>query len=61
MLVDGLIDSYNHYHMGVTAENVAEKVELNKLTDLTDIQKEEDECVACQGQGKTYSPLAIYR
>jgi len=31
------------------AENVAEKVELNKLTDLTDIQKEEDECIACQG------------
>ena len=31
------------------AENVAEKIELNKLTDLTDIAKEEDECVACQG------------
>jgi len=31
------------------AENVAEKIELNKLTDLTDIQKEEDECIACQG------------
>ena len=25
MLKDGLIDAYNNYHMGVTAENVAEK------------------------------------
>ena len=31
------------------AENITTKVELNKLTDLTDIQKEEDECIACQG------------
>ena len=30
MLVDGLIDSYNHYHMGVTAENVAEKYEITR-------------------------------
>ena len=27
MLKDGLIDAYNNYHMGITAENVAEKVE----------------------------------
>ena len=25
MIVDGLWDAYNHYHMGVTAENVAKK------------------------------------
>ena len=25
MLIDGLIDAYDDYHMGVTAENVAEK------------------------------------
>jgi len=25
MLKDGLIDAYNNYHMGITAENVAEK------------------------------------
>ena len=28
MLVDGLIDAYNDYHMGVTAENVAEKYQI---------------------------------
>ena len=26
MINDGLTDSFNHYHMGVTAENVAEKI-----------------------------------
>ena len=26
MINDGLIDSFNNYHMGVTAENVAEKI-----------------------------------
>ena len=30
MINDGLIDSFNHYHMGVTAENVAEKFEISR-------------------------------
>ena len=30
MLNDGLIDVYNKYHMGVTAENVAEKWEISR-------------------------------
>ena len=35
MLIDGLIDVYNQYHMGVTAENVAEKYQITR--------KEQDE------------------
>ncbi len=35
MLKDGLIDSFNNYHMGVTAENVAEKYNISR--------KEQDE------------------
>ena len=31
MLIDGLIDSYNHYHMGVTAENVAQKYQITRI------------------------------
>tara|TARA_A100001388_G_C28754846_1_gene494377 strand:- start:131 stop:1318 length:1188 start_codon:yes stop_codon:yes gene_type:complete len=31
MLVDGLIDVYNQYHMGVTAENVAEKYQITRM------------------------------
>jgi len=30
MLKDGLIDVYNNYHMGITAENVAEKFEISR-------------------------------
>ncbi len=30
MMIDGLIDAYNDYHMGVTAENVAEKYQVTK-------------------------------
>lgn len=30
MVHDGLTDAYNHYHMGVTAENIAEKYHITK-------------------------------
>ena len=30
MLKDGLIDAYNNYHMGVTAENVATKFDISR-------------------------------
>jgi acetyl-CoA C-acetyltransferase len=30
MLVDGLMDAFNDYHMGVTAENIANKYELSR-------------------------------
>ncbi len=30
MIKDGLIDSFNDYHMGVTAENVAEKYKISR-------------------------------
>jgi acetyl-CoA C-acetyltransferase len=30
MVNDGLIDSFNNYHMGVTAENVAEKYKISR-------------------------------
>jgi len=44
MLIDGLVDSYNHYHMGVTAENVAKKF---------NIQREEQDVFAINSQNKT--------
>ncbi len=30
MIVDGLWDAFNHYHMGTTAENVADKWEISR-------------------------------
>ncbi len=32
MIVDGLWDTYNQYHMGMTAENVAEKFQIKRET-----------------------------
>ncbi len=61
MINDGLIDSFNHYHMGVTAENVAEKFEISrdeqdnfalnsqkKTKDASDKKKFEDEIIKLQ-------------
>ena len=61
MVNDGLTDSFNHYHMGVTAENVAEKFEISrdeqdsfalnsqkKAQDATDKKKFKDEIIKLQ-------------
>jgi len=32
MIVDGLTDAFNAYHMGITAENVAEKYQIDRAT-----------------------------
>jgi acetyl-CoA C-acetyltransferase len=42
MLSDGLVDAYNHYHMGVTAENVARKFGISR--------REQDEFAAASQQ-----------
>ena len=44
MIYDGLIDAFNNYHMGVTAENIAKKFDISK--------KEQDE-FALNSQKKT--------
>ena len=48
MINDGLIDSFNNYHMGVTAENVAEKY---------DISREEQDVFALNSQEKTQKAI----
>ena len=65
MINDGLTDSFNHYHMGVTAENVAEKFEISrdeqdsfalnsqkKAQDATDKKKFKDEIIKLQINNK---------
>src|ERR1700681_4853706 len=42
MIVDGLWDAYNNYHMGMTAENVAKQFEISRL--------EQDEFAAASQQ-----------
>jgi len=48
MIVDGLWDAYNQYHMGVTAENVARKYEVSR--------QEQDE-FALQSQNKAEAAM----
>ena len=48
MIHDGLIDAFNNYHMGVTAENVAEKYKISR--------KEQD-LFALESQQKTQKSI----
>lgn len=43
MIVDGLLDAYNHYHMGITAENVAKQF---------DVSREQQDALALASQRK---------
>ena len=49
MINDGLIDSFNNYHMGVTAENVAEKYKISR---------NEQDLFALNSQEKTQKALS---
>ena len=49
MINDGLIDSFNNYHMGVTAENVAEKYQISR---------DEQDMFALNSQKKTQDAIS---
>ncbi|MDA7714092.1 acetyl-CoA C-acetyltransferase [Candidatus Pelagibacter sp.] len=49
MINDGLIDSFNNYHMGVTAENVAEKYQISR---------DEQDLFALNSQKKTQDAIS---
>ena len=49
MINDGLIDSFNNYHMGVTAENVAEKCKISR---------DEQDLFALNSQEKTQKAIS---
>ena len=48
MINDGLIDSFNNYHMGVTAENVADKYQISR---------DEQDMFALNSQEKTQKAI----
>ena len=48
MVNDGLLDSFNNYHMGVTAENVAEKYQISR---------DEQDMFALNSQEKTQKAI----
>lgn len=52
MIVDGLWDVYNQYHMGITAENVAKKYEINREAQDALALGSQTKAAAAQDAGK---------
>lgn len=52
MITDGLTDAFNHYHMGITAENIAEQF---------DISRADQDTFAAATQNKAEAALAADR
>ena len=52
MIVDGLWDVYNQYHMGVTAENVAKKFGVSRLEQDEFALASQSKAEAAQKEGK---------
>jgi len=52
MIVDGLWDVYNQYHMGTTAENVAKKYEIPRAAQDDFAVKSQNKAEAAQKAGK---------
>ena len=52
MIVDGLWDVYNQYHMGITAENVAKKYSIDRESQDALALASQTKAVAAQDSGK---------
>lgn len=52
MIKDGLTDAFNHYHMGITAENVAEQYNVTREDQDDFAAKSQQKCEAAQAAGK---------
>ncbi|GAA4025867.1 acetyl-CoA C-acetyltransferase [Actimicrobium antarcticum] len=52
MIVDGLWDAFNQYHMGTTAENVAKKYEITRAEQDAFAQASQNKAEAAQKAGK---------
>jgi acetyl-CoA C-acetyltransferase len=52
MLVDGLMDVYNQYHMGITAENVAKQYSISRDTQDAFALASQQKAVAAQDAGR---------
>jgi len=52
MIVDGLWDVYNQYHMGITAENVAKQYGIDRATQDAFAAASQAKAIAAQDSGK---------
>ena len=57
MINDGLLDSFNDYHMGVTAENVAEKFKITRVEQDKFALNSQDKALKAQKEKKFESEI----
>ena len=60
MIVDGLWDVYNQYHMGITAENVAKKYEISRQEQDEFAVASQNKAEAAQKAGKFKDEILPY-
>jgi acetyl-CoA C-acetyltransferase len=58
MIVDGLWDVYNNYHMGITAENVAKQYEISRADQDALALASQQKAVIAQDAGKFVDEIA---
>jgi len=58
MIVDGLWDAYNNYHMGVTAENVAKQLDISRREQDEFAAASQQKAEAAQKAGKFKAEIA---
>lgn len=52
MVADGLTDAYENYHMGITAENIASKLEIDRVSQDDFALSSQQKAAKAQEQGK---------
>ena len=58
MIMDGLWDAYNHYHMGTTAENVAQKYGISRADQDEFATRSQQKAEAAQKAGRFKDEIA---
>jgi len=58
MIMDGLWDAYNHYHMGTTAENVAQKYGISRADQDEFAARSQQKAEAAQKTGRFKDEIA---
>ena len=58
MIMDGLWDAYNHYHMGTTAENVAQKYGISRTDQDEFAARSQQKAEAAQKAGRFKDEIA---
>ncbi len=61
MIKDGLWDAFNEYHMGITAENVAEKFQITREAQDKFALKSQEKALKAQKQNKFKEEIINYK